>query len=64
VKTKVQVDSKPAGPILRELYRGGVRSFARGAGARVGWIVPSMTCSMVTYELLKDYYSRGHSASH
>lgn len=59
VKTRVQVDSsRHALSVITKMYQeNGLRSFSRGMGARVLWIVPSMTISITLYEMLKDSFS-------
>lgn len=55
IKVRMQVDAKTVGVVLKEVYRDhGVFWGLRGMGARIGWIVPSMACSMTCYEMMKD----------
>lgn len=56
VKTRVQVDSRPAFAVIADMYRkdGGLMAFSRGMGARILWVAPSMAISITVYETLKD----------
>ncbi|KAF9914126.1 hypothetical protein BX616_008905 [Lobosporangium transversale] len=61
VKTRWQIsvlataeDNSSTKNIIRQMFRqGGLASFTRGMGARVLWMVPSVTISMSTFEWLK-----------
>jgi solute carrier family 25 S-adenosylmethionine transporter 26 len=50
--------------IATQLFRqGGLASFTRGMGARIMWMVPSVTISMSTFEWLKAHGFTGALAS-
>ncbi|KAF8978530.1 hypothetical protein BGZ46_006370 [Entomortierella lignicola] len=61
VKTRWQIsvlatteENSSTGRIVRHMFRqGGLASFTQGMGARVLWMIPSVTISMSTYEWLK-----------
>ncbi|KAJ3274206.1 hypothetical protein HDV01_003279 [Terramyces sp. JEL0728] len=56
IKTRAQIASNVnTVKIIKELWReGGPRAFAKGMGARMAWIVPSMSITVTMFELLKD----------
>jgi hypothetical protein len=57
IKTRVQIASnKDTKQVIQQLYReNGIHGFAKGMGARIFWIAPSMSLSITIFELLKDW---------
>lgn len=54
VKTRVQVDNRPALAVVRQLLRDeGPRAFLKGATARISWIAPSCAIGIAVYEQCK-----------
>ncbi|KAI1318555.1 hypothetical protein EDD11_006245 [Mortierella claussenii] len=63
VKTRWQIsvlatteENSSTGKIIQHMFRqGGLSSFTRGMGARILWMIPSVTISMSTFEWLKAH---------
>ncbi|KAJ3319583.1 hypothetical protein HDV06_006231 [Boothiomyces sp. JEL0866] len=56
IKTRAQIASNiNTVKIIKELWQeGGPGAFTKGLGARIAWIVPSMSLTVTMFELLKD----------
>ena len=56
IKTRVQIENKPATLVLRQLLREeGPSAFSKGLMARMSWIAPSCAIGIVVYEQTKAW---------